>query len=170
MVDDPVSMKRVTEVLDQLQPADRPFWVRGYMHDLGSGKRGITTPIDLKQHVNAGRKLDLALCYRTETGDIDDWTDFIRVATREYGSTLEKIQIAEEPNNPDAVFGGDGSFPNVRRAIVDGVVAAKYEIGKRNLQIQVGFNAVPSFNPNDDFWNELAQIKSILTFWNHLIM
>ena len=110
----------------------------------------------MKQYVSGKRKLDLALCYRTETGDLEDWADFIRATINEYGSSLEKIQITEEPNNPDAVFGGDGSFPNVRRAIVAGVVAAKEEIRRRNLQIQVGFNAVPSFNPNDDFWHELA--------------
>ena len=38
LVDDPVSMKRVKEILDGLQPADEQFLVRGYMHYLGSGQ------------------------------------------------------------------------------------------------------------------------------------
>ncbi len=59
-----------------------------------------------------------------------NWTNFIRSIIREYGSLLAKIQITEEPNNPHAATGGDGSFLNVRKALIEGIIAASDEAQK----------------------------------------
>jgi hypothetical protein len=107
------------------------------MHYIGSGKRGNITPAHMTQYVWGHRKLDLALCYRPEGNDVGGWTDFIRDVLAEYGPYLAKIQITEEPNNPNAATGGDGSFPGVLEAIVTGVLAAKEEIQKKGEVIQV---------------------------------
>ena len=37
--------------------------------------------------------------------------------------------------------------------MLTGVVTARKEIEKQHLKIKVGFNAIPSFNPADNFWN-----------------
>ncbi len=158
-IDYPLVMERVKRTLDQLHAKGELFLVRCYMHYLGSGKTGSITPLDMKQYASGGRKLDLALCYRTEEGDIEDWVNFIRRAIQDYGPYLGKIQVAEEPNNPDATSGGDGSFPGVCEAIVAGVPAAKEEAQRQGFRIQVGFNAVPSFDPNNSFWNDIAQMS-----------
>src|SRR5262249_11971963 len=68
------------------------------------------------------------------------------------------IQVTEEPNNPHAETGGDGSSPEVLRALAEGVLAARDEVGRRGLPVEVGFNACPAFDPEQVFWRELARI------------
>ncbi len=157
--DDPT---RIKEALDRLQLKGHPFLVRGYLHYIGSGKKANITPADMTQYVSESeqRMLDLAVCYRTNESNVGDWTNFLRSIIWEYGSSLAKLQVAEEPNNPNAAAGGDGGFKDVRRAIIEGIIAAKDEIQKSCYQVQVGFNAVPSFNPADDFWKEIASLGS----------
>ena len=64
----------------------------------------------------------------------------------------------KSPTIPIAATGGDGSSPNVHKAVVEGVLAAKDEASRLGLPIEVGFNACPSFNPNDGFWPEIAAL------------
>lgn len=153
--DDPV---RVTEALSQLQPCGGKLLVRCYEMYVGSGELKGETPRDPVQYVGDGRQLDLTLCYCTPEGDLDDWAEVVRSTIRRYGSSLAKIQITEEPNNPDPNAGGNGSFPNVHEAIVAGVFAAKDEMQRRGYAIQVGFNATPSFN--NEFWEVLGTLGS----------
>ncbi len=159
--DDPASIKAA---LDYLQVRNRPFVVRGYMHYIGSGKTVNITPVDMMQYVTGQRKLDLVLCYRTQEENIADWTRFIRMILHTYSDALTKIQITEEPTNPDAATGGDGNFPNIKEAIVAGVLAAKAEVQNQGLQIQVGFNATPSLDAAHEFWVTLAQQSNYALF------
>lgn len=152
-VDDPV---RIQAALDQLQPAGHPFLVRGYLHYVGAGTIRSMTPVAMEQYACNGRQLDLVLCYRSTDGDMADWTQFIRRIIRQYGDVLAKIQITEEPNNPDTATGGDGSSPNVYQAIVDGVVAAKDEAQQLGYPLQVGFNTAVSWQT--EFWVHLAEL------------
>ncbi|MGW0697942.1 hypothetical protein ACWD0A_01055 [Streptomyces sp. NPDC002867] len=52
----------------------------------------------------------------------------------------------------------DGSTPNVLNALVQGVVTAKQEARALGHTLAVGFNAVPTFDPADTFWSELAAL------------
>lgn len=151
--DDP---ERITAALADLQPNGRPFIVRGYVHYIGAQTLIYATPPDMAQYVADGRQLDLVLCYRTPDGDVDDWAELVRSVVRSYGPLLAKLQITEEPNNPDAANGGDGGFPNVQQAIIRGVRAAKEEMRLQRYSFQVGFNATPSFT--NDFWVQLAAL------------
>jgi hypothetical protein len=148
---------RTEEALARLQAPGRPFLIRSYAVYKGNSQVETRTPPDLRRYLqHAGRALDHVLCYRSEDGDIDDWTRFVRQAVRELGDRPATLQITEEPNNPNPDTGGDGASPNVRQALVEGVLAAKDEARRRGLPIDVGFCATPSFNPSDDFWPDLA--------------
>ena len=46
------------------------------------------------------------------------------------------LQVTEEPNNPNADTGGDGSSPNVMRALVEGVLAAHDEAAGIEARLQ----------------------------------
>ncbi len=107
----------------------------------------------MTQYVHGERRLDLVLCFRSADGDLNDWTRFVRAAVRRYGPHLAAVQVAEEPNNPGP--GGDGGFAHVRQAVVTGVIAAKEEARSQGYAVQVGFNATPSFPP-DDFCTDIA--------------
>src|SRR5262249_22148737 len=51
----------------------------------------------------------------------------------------------------------DGSFPDVREALVHRVLAAREEARRLGHDhLKVGFNAVPSFAPDDDFWRDIG--------------
>ncbi len=116
------------------------------------------TPQNLEYYVNDKRKLDFVLCYRDPQGDQKGWLESIRATIRRYGPYLAVLQIAEEPNNPDAAFGGDGAFPHVHEAIIQGVLVAKEEAQRHGYNVQIGFNATLSFDPNDTFSSRIATL------------
>jgi hypothetical protein len=147
---------QINAALDQLQPSERPFMLRGYLHYVGRRTIQHTTPADMVQYVRNGRQLELVVCYRTLDGDLEDWVGCVREIVQQYGPILTALQITEEPNNPDAATGGDGSFPNIHHAIIRGIQAAKDERQRQGHAFQIGFNATPSFN--NDFWVELAAV------------
>ena len=142
----------ILQALTQLSCPGKIFLVRGYIHYLGEGRLGYEAPENIEQYANENRQLDMVICYRSPTYDEDDWaTSIIKIINR-YKHKLSTIQITEEPNLKTA-FAGDGSFDNIEKALFAGVVTAKKEIGRQQLNIKVGFNAIPSFNPADTFWN-----------------
>jgi hypothetical protein len=148
---------RTAEAVCRLQgDPGRPFLVRVYALYEGKGRDEYLTPADVTRYVGGGRRLDYVLCYRSPDGDLDDWARFVREAVGRHGPHLGALQVTEEPNNPDAATGGNGGFPGVRQAIIDGVIAAGDEARRQGLGVQVGFNACPTFNPGDDFWPDVA--------------
>lgn len=67
------------------------------------------------------------------------------------------LQVTEEPNLTISLI-IDGSFPNVREALVKGAIAAKKEAKSCGYEhIQVVFSAVSSFDHNDDFWKAIGE-------------
>jgi hypothetical protein len=146
------------EALTRLQPPGRPLVIRGYGVYKGGGRVENRSPPDVERYLQGRRILDYVLCYRSHDGDIEDWTRFIRRAVCQVGERPASLQITEEPNNPHAETGGDGSSPNVLQALVNGVLAARDEAARLSLPIQVGFNACPAFDPDQHFWCELARI------------
>lgn len=145
--------------LDRLQVRDSLFLIRGYLHytgPLSPVKAGLTeTPATVEQYIRGGRKLDLVVCFRQP--DLDGWIAFIREVIHRYGSLLATLQITEEANMT-TVAAVDGCIPQVREALVQGVIAAKEEVRRRGLDIQIGFNAVLNFDPTNDFWSSIAAL------------
>jgi hypothetical protein len=153
----PDNPELIRAALSALQPPSNPLIIRGYEHYYSGGGTGPgLTPADVTKYIGAGRKLDLVLCYHSSDGDMIGWTSFVRRMVRAFGPCLATLQVAEEPNNPDPATGGDGSSPNVRQAIIDGVVAAKDEATRGGYPVRVGFNAVVTFNPRDEFWPDIG--------------
>ncbi|MFF2746863.1 hypothetical protein ACFVVA_15115 [Kitasatospora sp. NPDC058048] len=148
--DDPA---RITAALRELQGGAAEFLVRAYRSYPG----GEHTPARPEQYAAEGRQLDLVVQYRDRGGELAGWLDFVRRTVRAEGHRLGLLQICEEPNLDLPPV--DGSIPNVRRALVEGVIAAKEEALARGFdRLAVGFNAVPSFDPADTFWPELGRL------------
>ncbi len=153
--DDPVA---ISKALSQLNNADKTFLVKGYIQYLGAGKLDAEAPENVEQYASQQRKINLVLCYRCKSFDKKDWTDCIRKVIKRYRYTLHSLQITEEPNLKVA-FAGDGGFDNIEEALLTGVLAAKKELIRLSLPVKVGFNAVPSFNPADNFWNIIGSAR-----------
>jgi len=145
----------ILQALNQLSNPDKIFLVRGYIHYLGEGQLGYEAPENIEQYANENRQLDIVICYRSSKYNEDDWIKSVIKIINRYKDKLSTIQITEEPNLKTA-FAGDGSFDNIEKALLTGVVMAKKEIERQQLKIKVGFNATPSFNPADNFWNTIG--------------
>ena len=156
-VGNPDNPQLIRYALNELYAGKGPFLVRAYLHYCGNGEFKSPAPSDPEQYVNHIMKMDLVLCYQSCDGNLEDWKDFIRRTIREYGPSLAKIQIGEEPNLK-GVPSVDGDSPNVRTAVVEGVIAAGEEVLKHGYDIQVGFNGVPTFDPGNDFWREIGHL------------
>jgi hypothetical protein len=151
--DDPA---RTNDAMDRLAPGRR-FLVRSYLIYEGGDEPASSTPVDPAVYANSGRALDLVLCYRSTNGDVAEWRGFVRRMVARFGALADAIQVTEEPNNPQTATGGDGASPNVREAMIDGVIAAKEEARALRLPVGVGVAFAPSFNPSDDFWPDMAR-------------
>ena len=148
----------VNRALDQLQ-GGRPFIVRSYLRFHGHSEEANPSQMPpvagLAQYTWSGRKLDLALCNWDRGGNISGWIQFVQNAVARYGHYVSSFQICEEPNLYD--YPGDGRFPFAVEAILAGVPAAKQKLRQMGLNATVGFNAVPSSDPNDAFWPAMAK-------------
>ncbi|MFG2845853.1 hypothetical protein ACGF12_22185 [Kitasatospora sp. NPDC048296] len=149
--DDPA---RIAAALRELQGDAPELIVRAYR----LFPDGAHTPERPEQYAVEGRKLDLVLQFRERSGELAGWLDFVRRTVRAEGGRLACVQICEEPNLDLPPV--DGSIPNVCRALVEGVIAAKEEALTCGYdRLAVGFNAVPSFGAAaDTFWDELGEL------------
>ncbi|MFC5667523.1 hypothetical protein ACFP3U_31705 [Kitasatospora misakiensis] len=150
--DDPV---RITAALRELQGAAPALLVRAY-RSYPAGPATPPTPAEPERYTGEGRRLDLVLQFRAPGGRLDGWTDFVRHTVRTEGERIGTLQICEEPNVDSPML--DGSVPNVLRALVEGVVAAKEEALALGLDLAVGFNAAFSPDPAEPFWSELGAL------------
>jgi hypothetical protein len=92
-------------------------------------------------------------CLRDTGFEVDRWVNLVRMVIRRYGDCLRSLQVTNEPN----LSFMDGAKPYVLDALIHGVIAAKDEIRRRGLQIDVGFGSVPhSPVALPSFWTDLA--------------
>lgn len=152
----PDAPDRITEALDALQGDTATLLVRAYRSFAATVPPEPPTPADPATYLQRGRKLDLVLQFREPSGELEGWLEFVREAVRTGGPHLASVQICEEPNADLPAV--DGSTPNVLNALVEGVVAAKQDARALGLDLAVGFNAVPTFDPADTFWSELGSL------------
>jgi len=156
--DNPALIKKFVSML---QANKKPFLVRCYLHYNDSTPdltRSGTFPEDFLQYSGDEKQIDLVLSYNSKSGDVAGWVDFVRKVVRCHGSKITMLQVTEESNlNVSPVL--DGSFPNVREALVQGVIAAKTEaIRNGHDNLQIGFSVVPNFESDfgDEFFNAIG--------------
>ncbi|MFG3705136.1 hypothetical protein ACGF7U_10455 [Micromonospora sp. NPDC047670] len=157
--DDPQQI--ATALADLQGRPGRPFLVRAYLtfHDRTprGGPHPTATPPDAARYAGDGRRLELVAQYRSDSGDVAGYCDFVREVIDQYGAVTDRLQITEEPNVPgNPVL--DGYYPNVADAVVAGVSAAREHarrLGHRHLR--VGFNTTPLFGPAASFIADLTR-------------
>ncbi|MEV4516395.1 hypothetical protein AB0K00_46475 [Dactylosporangium sp. NPDC049525] len=148
----PEDAARIDERLDDL----RPQLVRGYLHYSDALGGHLEAPPRPARHATGARRLDLVACFHEPGDDLTGWLAFLRGLVREHGDTLATLQVGEEANHDGP--GGDGGFPQVRRAIVEGVLAARDEADRLGVDVLVGCNSTPVFDPAQEFWTGLGRL------------
>jgi hypothetical protein len=157
--DDP---RRITACLDLLQGESRPFVVRAYERysDPENPSRwSRQAPREYEQYWRTERPLDLVVMFQSARGDVAGYLDFLRRVIQCHHGRLYSLQVTEEANftgGPNAI---DGSYPNVRSALVEGVIAARAELDRLGQgTVKVGFNSTPTFGPGAEFWTDLGKL------------
>ncbi|MEV0968856.1 hypothetical protein [Microtetraspora glauca] len=154
--DDP---ERILDALRSLQSGERPFLVRGYLGftDPDDPRTHVRTPERVERYAGEGRALDLVAQFQSRSGDVAGFTAFVRDLVRRHGHRAMTLQVTEEPNvegNPTL----DGYYPNIRRAVVEGVLAAKDEARRQGFDhLKIGFNTTPLFGPAAGFVASLVE-------------
>ncbi|WP_273842119.1 hypothetical protein [Rubrobacter calidifluminis] len=83
---------------------------------------------------------------------------FVREQVRRCGALPDDIRLTQEPNLTTLPI-LDGAFPNVREALVRGVIPAKDEACRLGYgHLKIGFNAVPTVGPQDAFWSATGRL------------
>jgi hypothetical protein len=157
--DDP---RGVARCLDLLQGQEQMLVVRAYERysDPERPSRwAAQMPKDYGQYCRPDRQLDLVAMFQSARGDIAGYLQFVRDLIGRHGPRLYSLQITEEANfsgAPDAI---DGYYPQVRKALVHGVVAARDELDRLGYgTVKVGFNATPTFGVGAEFWADLGRL------------
>lgn len=147
---------KINDALNDLQGSAPSFLARCYAGYHGTGKEPRTIEMDVERFTTLSRKLDLVLCFQSDDEDMEGWKAFITDHIEQYGQQTRYLQITEEANvNLPSL---DGSHTHSRKALVEGIIHAKSIINNIGLNIQVGFNATPDFNPNKTFWKEIKDL------------
>lgn len=133
-------------------PPDKYDQVRAVLEDLGDGVLPRTYLVDVEpggeqsvvnvadRYREAGLLRHAVLgCLRNTGFELDRWLDLVRTVIRRHGDVLSSLQITNEPN----LSFMDGSKPYVLDALVHGVIAAKDEVRRQGLAVDVGFGSVP---------------------------
>jgi hypothetical protein len=143
---------RIDAALDALH-GDRAFLTRGYVHYEDARPGHVQAPPAPWRHARGNRRLDLVVTFREPGDDLTGWLAFLREQLRAHGDVLATLQVGEEANH--AGPGGDGGMPAVRRAVVEGVLAARAEADRLGLDVLIGCNSTPILDPAQEFWSSL---------------
>ncbi|GGV17111.1 hypothetical protein GCM10010182_42700 [Actinomadura cremea] len=148
---------KILAALRELQDGG-PFLVRGYCGFTDQEGAREETPHDVGRYAGDGRRLDIVVQYQSASGDVPGYLGFVRDVVRRHGAAIATLQITEEPNVA-GVSTLDGYYPDVRRALVEGVVAARAEADRLGLDdLRVGFNTTPMFGPAAGFLTDLTDL------------
>ncbi|MFB9407108.1 radical SAM protein [Dactylosporangium matsuzakiense] len=154
----PEDPERTAELLDELGVQ----LVRGYVLYSDAEGAHVEAPPAPWRHAVDGRRLDLVVCFHEPGDDLRGWCEFLRRMLRTHGDRLATLQVAEEANHDGP--GGDAGYPAVRRAIVEGVLAARAEADRLGIDVGIGCNSTPIFDPEQEFWSSLKEIGPVIDY------
>jgi hypothetical protein len=154
---------QIVACLNELQGNSRPFVIRCYdsFQDPGSlFDSSSCAPANYLQYaVPDTRPLELVLQFRSASGNVSGYLDFVRAKLQQNHRHLYAVQITEEPNFVDGPNVIDGPYPNILDAVIQGVVTAKESLATLGCtNVKVGFNTTPTFGPTSSFWANLKEL------------
>lgn len=153
--------QQIEAALRDLQGEFGPFLVRCYdsFQDAGSPYAAFPcAPPDYPRYAVPGtRPMELVLQFRSATGNVGGYLDFVHERIAQYAHLLYAVQITEEANFTDGPPVIDGPYPNVCLALREGVKAAKQVLrALGRADVKVGFNSTPTFGLGTEFWKRIA--------------
>ncbi len=163
----PNDQAAIFHALDLLKPASTPFTVHLYAVFGDNAQANARTLDDAAARIDAyaaaGYGVEQVFRYVSRSGDAAGFAAYMRsvVARLAPKPALKGLQVTNEVNQPTAPDASDGAFPQARRALVDGVIAADDEARKIGVaSLPVGFNWFYRLAPGmeEDFWDEIGSL------------
>jgi hypothetical protein len=153
--DDP---EQVAAALDRLAGQRRPWLVRMYVGWTGSDS--MQACLDhMAWWADQPWDLDIVLCYRDRTANVDGWVALVTEAITRWGDRFSTLQITSEADLTSMPGAADGDFPGVADALVRGVfraAALKRDLG---AAVEVGFAVTFDPHPGQHFlWPQVRQL------------
>ncbi|HTW09818.1 MAG TPA: hypothetical protein VME46_20105 [Acidimicrobiales bacterium] len=150
--------EQMAAALERLAGGGRPWLVRMY-----SGWMGAESARASLEHMDRWATgpwdLDMVLCYRDRTGDLDGWLAFVGEVIARWGDRFSTLQVTSEANLAGAPGAADGDYPRVAEALVRGVLRAAE--AKSDLGAALGIGFAVAFEPYPErcfLWPEVRQL------------
>lgn len=153
----PDNFDKIGQALMELKGNAEEFVVRSYVHYSGaeSAEKVLN---EIGQLLQIEMQWDIVLSFRDEGMNLDAWLKLIREIIKEFGSRLYTLQITGEANLVDMPGAADGYCPNVRQALVQGIIDARRAINEFGALTSIGFGVALNFQPGNTFWTEIGEI------------
>lgn len=153
----PDDFNKIGQAILELKGDAEDFVIRSYVHYYGA-ESAEDVLAQIGQFLQVDVQWDIVLGFRYEGMELDGWLKLIRDIIEKYGSRLYTLQITGEANLLNMPGSGDGYCPNVRQALVQGMIAARKAIKKHGASTNIGFGVAVNFQPGNDFWEDIGRI------------
>ena len=152
----PDDLDKIGQAIMELKGDAKDFVVRTYVHYHGANSSGEVLA-QIGQLLQIKAQWDIVLGFRFEGMELDGWLALIRKIIEKHGSRLYTLQITGEANLTGMPGAADGYCPNVRQALVQGIIAARKAIDEFKVSTDIGFGVALNWQPSD-FWDELGRL------------
>jgi hypothetical protein len=133
---------------------NRLFW--------SDGEKGIAAFAKLvRGYARQGLRSEVQLRYHPpDGGTLDEWAAWVRLAVKRLArqKAVVGFSVTNEANFPVSPNTSDGAYPEVKQALVRGIVAARRQLkAMHRPRLPLGFNVAWRFTPDADaqFWRDL---------------
>jgi len=156
----PDDMQQIGRAMTELGRG-KPMLPRTYV--VYAGPRTSAAVLDqIALFARGGLKWDVVLRFQDHGANLNPWTTLIRTIIRRFGNGLGTLQITNEANLKGMPWAADGSNPNTRMALVQGVLAAREEVLMSRATVKIGLSVVPD-EDRESFWRCLAMASRAIT-------
>lgn len=153
----PDDFNKIGQAITELKGDAADFVIRSYVHYTGE-ESAESVLREIEQLLQITVQWDIVLGFRDEGMELGGWLKLIRHIIEQFGARLYTLQITGEPNLLNMPGAGDGYCPNVRQALVQGMAEARKAIMANDAPTNIGFGVAPTFQPNNDFWENIGEI------------
>ena len=158
---------RTHAALARLRAPGRPFVLRLNRFFWSDREAGFRRYLGLaRRFARRGYLIELQVRYhpdQRQEGDIAAWRRHVREVVRRFGRIrrVVALQITNEVNLTVSPDSSDGAYRGARRALVQGVIAARDEVRRRGPhRLEIGFNWFWRLDPASEraFWRSLGDL------------
>jgi len=153
----PDDFNKIGQAISELKGDAKDFVIRSYTHYYGPESAEAVLS-EIGQLLQIEVQWDIVLGFRYEGMELGGWLRLIRDIIEKYGNSLYTLQITGEANLLNMPGAGDGYCPNVRQALVQGMIEARKAIKEFGVSTNIGFGVALTWQCGNDFWEEIGRI------------